>query len=73
METPQLKEKIQHFIQNYTTNGFNRQKDTKAIEADLLWDASRFWAYIIHKASPIREKMTYPEFIEYKLQYEDRY
>ena len=70
METYQLKEKIKHFIQNYTTNGFNRQKDTKAIEADLLWDASRFWAYIIHKASPIREKMTYPEFIEYKLQYE---
>ena len=71
MEVHQLKEEIKHFIQNYTIEqGGMIRKDQKAIEADLLWDASRFWATVIHKASPIRKKMTYSEFLDYKLHYE---
>lgn len=71
METHRLKEEIKQFIQNYTIEqGAPRQKDQKSIEADLLWDASRFWATVIHKALPIREKMTYSEFLDYKLHHE---
>jgi hypothetical protein len=70
MTIDQLQEDIKQYIQNYTSQGITRQKDSNAIEADLLWDASRFWAHVIHKSLPIREKMTYSEFKDYKSQYE---
>lgn len=71
METHRLKDEIKHFIQNYTIDqGASRPKDQKAIDADLLWDASRFWATITHKSSSASEKITYSEFLNYKSHYE---
>lgn len=71
MEISQLKKEIKYFIQNYTfKQSVSTQNDPKAVEADLLWDASRFWATLIHKAYLTGEKMTYSGFLDFKSQYE---
>ena len=70
MTDHQLKESIKHFINSYTHQAYSRHIDKDVTETDLLWDSSRFWAHIIHKSVPMREKMTHKEFLDYKQQYE---
>lgn len=70
MTDHQLQESIKHFINSYTHQAYSRHIDKDVTEADLLWDSSRFWAQIIHKSAPMREKMTHKEFLDYKQQYE---
>lgn len=72
MERHQLKREIEYFILNTSINKNQREKDSKILEADLLWDASRFWATIIYEGSSIQRKMTYPDFMNYKLLYESQ-
>lgn len=43
--------------------------DSKAVEEDLLWDASRFLAIVIHKSS-FKYYTNYREFLEFKAEYE---
>jgi len=49
-------------------NNFN--VDTLANEADLLWDASRFFAALIYNSEPFGWYKTYEQFQEFKTEYE---
>jgi hypothetical protein len=65
---------IKEFIEIYThkLKPPIQDRENQIVEADLLWNASYFWACIIHKSTPLREKLTFDEFENYKQQYEKK-
>ena len=44
--------------------------DIEAVEADLLWNSSRFWAQVIYSCRPFKHECSYDDFLEFKRSYE---
>jgi hypothetical protein len=62
--------KLTYFINSNTKDGFFNRIDKLAMEADLTWNASRFWANVMHKAEPLQYECEHKDFLKFKSIYE---
>ncbi|MCG3165595.1 MAG: hypothetical protein POELPBGB_01363 [Bacteroidia bacterium] len=66
-------EKIQelvNYIKTSPIDEFTHHFDKKVIEADLIWEASRFWAQILYKCQPLKFECSLADFNSFKEYYE---
>jgi len=71
-EQQELTKSLKTFINTYTISHNQDFFQIEAREADLKWEASRFWANVIHKATSLRNDHTYENFLVFKKVYEDK-
>lgn len=65
-------EELKKFLSTYVKPRQDRHKDIKAIEADLLWDAGRFWATVVYRAQATETGKTIHAFNEFTKEYNKR-
>jgi len=63
---------LKKFLIIHNKGGQDRRQDINALEADLLWDASRFWATVVYKAKAVTGYKTLEEFNQFAKEYNDR-
>lgn len=61
-----------NFISTHTLDKGIKYKEKDALESDLSWNASLFFAKAIHLAEPKGREFTLKQFRQFKKDYEDR-
>ena len=61
---------IQQFISTHTVDKSNIYKEQEALEANFKWNASLFFAKVIHLAETTFQELTVDQFEEFKKKYE---
>ena len=60
------------FISTHTIDRSISRADQKAVEENLKWNTSLFFAKVIHLAKPRKQELTLEEFNQFKKDYEGR-
>lgn len=69
-EQQELVKKLKSYIKTFTISHNQYFVEVEAREADLNWEASRFWANVIHKAIPRRYEHNYESLLFFQKEYE---
>lgn len=62
-------EDLKSFISTYHQKRQGLHEDRQALDADLLWNASRFWANVLHRSQVVSRHKSRVEFDQFAEQY----
>lgn len=63
---------LKDYLDTHCQPPFIPPKDNSALEADLLWDAARFWAAVINISTPTGRYRTIAQFEAFVQQYQEQ-
>src|ERR1700744_2804044 len=63
-------EQLRDFLNRNYKKKFRENESPIALNGDILWDASRFWAYILYKGESISVTGSETTYAEFKADYE---
>ncbi|MCD4747592.1 MAG: hypothetical protein K8R58_14955 [Bacteroidales bacterium] len=67
-----LVKNIKSFIETFTTQKQNNYHDKEALESDIIWASSRFFASLLDKSKPVKVELSIDEFNLFVKEHEEK-